>query len=99
MIYRSRFPDVVVRRAVDQRVRLRGLRRARGRARDDRLPDRVGADRAADRRPGQAAGGLTARGFGAGRVMIIMAPTVPDYIVLFRGVAWAGSTGTTVNPS
>src|SRR5215208_3578293 len=43
MIYRSRFPDVVVRRAVDQRVRLRGLRRARGRARDDRRPDRVGA--------------------------------------------------------
>ena len=45
------------------------------------------------------AGGLTARGFGAGRVTAIMAPTVPDYIVLFRGVAWAGSTGTTVNPS
>jgi len=45
------------------------------------------------------AGGLTARGFGAGRVTAIMAPTVPDYIVLFHGVAWAGDTGTTVNPS
>ncbi len=45
------------------------------------------------------AGGLTARGFGAGHVVAIMAPNMPDYAVVFHGVAWAGGTITTVNPT
>ena len=45
------------------------------------------------------AGGLTARGFGAGHVVAIMAPNLPEYAVLFHGVAWAGGTVTPVNPS
>ena len=45
------------------------------------------------------AGGLTARGFGAGHVVAIMAPNLPEYAVIFHGVAWAGGTVTTVNPT
>ena len=45
------------------------------------------------------AGGLTARGFGAGHVVAIMAPNLPEYAVLFHGVAWAGGTVTPVNPT
>jgi 4-coumarate--CoA ligase len=45
------------------------------------------------------AGGLTARGFGAGHVVAIMAPNLPEFAVVFHGVAWAGGTVTTVNPT
>jgi 4-coumarate--CoA ligase len=45
------------------------------------------------------AGGLTERGFGAGSVVALMAPNHPDYAVVFHGVAWAGGTITTLNPT
>lgn len=45
------------------------------------------------------AGGLTARGLGAGVIVAIMAPNMPDYCVAFHGVTWAGGTVTPVNPS
>ena len=45
------------------------------------------------------AGGLLARGLGAGHVMAIMAPNSPEWAVVFHGVAWAGGTVTTLNPS
>jgi 4-coumarate--CoA ligase len=45
------------------------------------------------------AGGLAARGFGKGDVLAIMAPNLPEYAVVFHGVAWAGGTVTTVNPT
>ncbi|MFN3723361.1 MAG: AMP-binding protein [Paracoccaceae bacterium] len=45
------------------------------------------------------AGGLQARGFGAGAVVALMAPNLPDYAVVFHGVAYAGGTITTLNPS
>lgn len=45
------------------------------------------------------AGGLTARGLGAGVTVAIMAPNMPDYCVAFHGVTWAGGTVTPVNPS
>ena len=45
------------------------------------------------------AGGLTAKGFGAGVTAAIMAPNMPDYCVAFHGVAWAGGTVTPVNPA
>lgn len=45
------------------------------------------------------AGGLTAAGFGAGHIVAIMAPNIPDYCVIFHAVAWAGGTITTLNPS
>ena len=45
------------------------------------------------------AGGLLARGLGAGHVVGIMAPNHPDWTVAFHGIAWAGATVTTLNPS
>ena len=45
------------------------------------------------------AGGLRARGFGPGDVLGVMAPNLPEYAVLFHGVAMAGGTITTVNPT
>ncbi len=45
------------------------------------------------------AGGLTARGFGAGQTVAIMAPNVPTYAIVFHAVAVAGGTVTTINPT
>jgi 4-coumarate--CoA ligase len=45
------------------------------------------------------AGGLRAKGFGPGNVLAIMAPNVPEYAVVFHGVAFAGATVTTINPT
>ncbi len=45
------------------------------------------------------AGGLTERGFGAGATVGIMAPNVPEYAIVFHGVAVAGGTVTTINPT
>ncbi|MGI9597545.1 MAG: AMP-binding protein [Acidimicrobiales bacterium] len=48
---------------------------------------------------GRLAGGLTERGFGAGSTVALMAPNVPEYAIVFHGVAVAGGTVTTVNPT
>ncbi|MEJ6387956.1 acyl--CoA ligase [Gymnodinialimonas ulvae] len=45
------------------------------------------------------AGGLTARGQGAGTVTALMAPNCIDWVTAFHGTAYAGGTVTTVNPS
>jgi 4-coumarate--CoA ligase len=45
------------------------------------------------------AGGLAARGYGAGSTVALMAPNIPDYAVVFHGVAWGGGTITTINPT
>ena len=45
------------------------------------------------------AGGLTAKGFGSGEVLAIMAPNLPEYAVWFHGAAMTGGTVTTVNPT
>ncbi len=45
------------------------------------------------------AGGLQARGFGKGDVVAILAPNCPEYAVVFHGVAFAGATVTTINPT
>ncbi|MEM1079711.1 MAG: AMP-binding protein [Pseudomonadota bacterium] len=45
------------------------------------------------------AGGLNARGIGPGDVIAIMAPNVSDYATAFHGVAFAGATVTTLNPT
>jgi 4-coumarate--CoA ligase len=44
------------------------------------------------------AGGLTARGHGAGAVTAVMAPNCIDWVTAFHGAAYAGGTVTTVNP-
>ncbi len=45
------------------------------------------------------AGGLVARGFAPGDVLAIMAPNIPEYAVVFHGVALAGGVVTTINPT
>lgn len=45
------------------------------------------------------AGGLAARGYGKGSTVALMAPNIPEYCTVFHGVAWAGGTVTTVNPT
>ena len=45
------------------------------------------------------AGGLQARGFGPGSTLAIMAPNIPEYAIVFHGVATAGGTNTTLNPT
>jgi 4-coumarate--CoA ligase len=45
------------------------------------------------------AGGLVARGMGAGQVTALLAPNMPEYAVVFHGVARAGGTITTINPT
>ena len=45
------------------------------------------------------AGGLTAKGFGPGHVLAIMAPNIPEYAVVFHGVAMTGGAITTINPT
>jgi acyl-CoA synthetase (AMP-forming)/AMP-acid ligase II len=45
------------------------------------------------------AGGLRARGFGRGDVLAVMAPNLPEYAIVFHGVAMAGGAVTTVNPT
>ena len=45
------------------------------------------------------AGGLKARGVGPGTTWALMAPNLPEYAVVFHGVAYAGATLTTLNPT
>lgn len=45
------------------------------------------------------AAGLTARGFGHSDVLAIMAPNLPEYAVVFHGVAAVGGVNTTINPT
>ena len=45
------------------------------------------------------AGGLTARGYAPGGCVALMAPNIPEFCTVFHGVAWAGGTVTTVNPT
>ncbi len=45
------------------------------------------------------AGGLAARGVGPSTTVALMAPNLPAYAVVFHGVALAGATVTTINPT
>jgi acyl-CoA synthetase (AMP-forming)/AMP-acid ligase II len=45
------------------------------------------------------AGGLSARGWGAGKVVALMAPNMPEFCIVFHATAWAGGTVTTINPT
>ncbi|MEO9780675.1 MAG: AMP-binding protein [Sedimentitalea sp.] len=45
------------------------------------------------------AGGLNQKGLGKGACIALMAPNLPEYCVVFHGVAWAGGTITTINPT
>ena len=44
-------------------------------------------------------GGLQSRGVGPGTTIAILAPNVPEYAIVFHGIALAGGTVTTINPT
>lgn len=99
-IIKSTFPDVEIRDVtISQRV-FEGLG-------DD--PDRVilvdgpsGRELTVGQFVGgvkSLAGGLNQKGLGKGACVALMAPNLPEYCVVFHGVAWAGGTITTINPT
>lgn len=45
------------------------------------------------------AGGLTERGVLPGGTVALLAPNVPEYPIVFHGVAWGAGTVTTINPT
>ncbi len=45
------------------------------------------------------AGGLAAKGFGPGDTLALLSPNIPEYAVVFHGVAMAGGAITTINPT
>ena len=45
------------------------------------------------------AGGLTERGVLPGGTIALLAPNLPEYPIVFHGVAWGGGTVTTINPT
>ena len=47
----------------------------------------------------QFAGGLVARGFQPGEVLMILAPNIPEYAIVLHGTLVCGGTVTTVNPT
>ena len=49
-------------------------------------------------RVARLAGGLQAKGFGPGSTLALIAPNMPEYAIVFHGVARSGGTVTTVNP-
>jgi acyl-CoA synthetase (AMP-forming)/AMP-acid ligase II len=100
MIYTSPYPPIALTgESITERV-LRGL---------EGDPDRVvlidgpsGREMTAEALENgirRLAGGLKARGMGRGDVVAILAPNLPEYAVVFHGVAFAGATVTTINPT
>ncbi|MEJ6391360.1 AMP-binding protein [Gymnodinialimonas ulvae] len=47
----------------------------------------------------RVAGGLTERGVLPGGTVALLAPNLPEYPIVFHGVAWGGGTVTTINPT
>jgi 4-coumarate--CoA ligase len=100
IIHRSPFPDVEIPEVPITEYVLRGA---------DTYPDRAALiDGPSGRtytfaelrdRVHQFAGGLAARGFKRGDTLGLMAPNVPEYAIVFHGVAVAGGTVTTINPT
>jgi len=47
----------------------------------------------------KVAGGLVAEGFRKGDVLALLCPNIPEFAIVFHGVAMAGGTVTTINPT
>jgi acyl-CoA synthetase (AMP-forming)/AMP-acid ligase II len=100
MIYRSPLRDVDI---PDQALTTYALHRARELGEKPALIDgptgRVLTYTGLDQALRALAGGLVARGFAKGEVVGLMAPNLPEYAVVFHGVAFAGGIITTINPT
>ena len=44
-------------------------------------------------------GGLSSKGVGPGTTVALLAPNIPEYAIAFHGIALAGGTVTTINPT
>ncbi len=97
-IYKSTFPDVALtQKSVTERV-FDGIDPDRPILVDG--PSRRVVTGAAFKSGVQSlAGGLQARGWGAGKTVALMAPNIPEYCMVFHASAWVGGTITTVNPT
>ena len=100
IVHRSPLPDVTIPEVpVTEHVLAGGLD----------VPDRLALIDGASRRTytfGQLrelihsfAGGLQASGFAKGDTLALMAPNIAEYAIVFHGVAVAGGTVTTINPT
>jgi acyl-CoA synthetase (AMP-forming)/AMP-acid ligase II len=100
MIHRSPFPDITI---PDIRLTDFVLQGAQGRADKAALIDgpsgRVLTYGQLEAGIRSLAGGLKAKGFGPGNVLALMAPNLPEYALVFHGVALSGAAITTVNPT
>jgi acyl-CoA synthetase (AMP-forming)/AMP-acid ligase II len=100
MIHRSPLPDVEI---PDEALTTYALYRARDLGDKPALIEgptgRVLTYAALDQAVRALAGGLVARGFAKGDVLALMAPNLPEYAVVFHGVAFAGGVITTINPT
>ena len=100
MIHRSPLPDVDI---PDEALTTYALSRARELGDKPALIDgptgRVLTYAALEQGVRALAGGLVARGFAKGDVLALMAPNLPEYAVVFHGVAFAGGVITTINPT
>jgi acyl-CoA synthetase (AMP-forming)/AMP-acid ligase II len=99
IIHNSPLPDVVI---PDISITAQILERA------DELADAVALTDGGDSsltftelksRIHRLAGGLQARGIAPGACVGLMAPNVPEYAIVFHGVAVAGAAVTTINPT
>jgi 4-coumarate--CoA ligase len=99
-IYQSPFGDCVVPAVSITELVLDGLALSGSRPvlRCEVTGHRLTGDTAADRIR-RLAGGLKARGIGPGSVVALMSGNTPEFATVFHGVALAGATLTTVNPT
>ncbi len=100
MIHKSPFPDVVVPESpLTPFVLAKAKELGAKAAFIDSMTDMPMSYAELDDRVRRLAGGLLERGLAKGEVVAIMAPNVPDYAVVFHGVAMAGGVVTTINPT
>ena len=100
IIHHSPLPDVVI---PDVTITAHVLRNASALADRVAIRDAAGTSSYTFAQLGDAihslAGGLAARGVAPGQVVGLMAPNLPEYAVVFHGVAVAGGAVTTINPT
>ncbi len=100
MIHKSPYPDIVI---PDQNLFEYVFEPAAAYADKPALIDgpsgRILSYRALEEGVRRLAGGLVEHGFRRGDVVGIMSPNLPEYAIVFHGVAMAGGAVTTINPT
>lgn len=99
-IFESSRPDIVIEDCSITDYALRDAARLGDKAAfiDSTNGNRISYAQLADR-VRRLAGGLKAQGVGPGTTWALMGPNVPEYAIAFHGLAYAGATVTTLNPT